>query len=356
MDALLTNLTSHLISFKCINKKNVNIAAEFCFNWLKDNGLQVELIENQGYKMIVASVGGEGPAIILNGHLDVVPAKQEDFTPYVSQGNLLGRGSYDMLGSVAAMMLLFKELAVAPPFHKILLTLVPDEEEGGELGTGFLVDQGLTGDFVICGEPTNLDIAVQTKGVLQLNLEIKGVSSHGSRPWLGENAILKALDTYRKIEGLDLFRTRSQYFSGPSLNLAKIYGGKQINQVADECNVCLDIRYLPNQSPEYIIENIKQIIPEENISIINQRPIVITNPRNKYIVKLIENAEHCGKKIKLFGQDGSSDASFFAKKGIPAIEFGPCGANHHGPGEYVEIASLYVFKDILKKFIYSLND
>ena len=352
MNDQLTALTSRLISFKSINKKNVNLAAEFCYSWLKDNNLEVELLENQGYKIVVATVGGEGPTIILNGHLDVVPAKLEDFNPYVKQGKLFGRGSYDMLGSVAAMMVLFKELAVLTPVNKILLTLVPNEEDGGQLGTGYLVEQGLTGDFVVCGEPTNLNIAVQIKGVLQLSLEIPGISCHGSRPWLGENAILKAVEAYRKIEELNLFKERSQYFLKPSLNLAKISGGKQFNQVADKCSIGLDIRYLPNQDPDNIIENIIKSVPEAKISIVNQRPTVVTDPNNKFIKKLIKNAEHyTDKNIVLFGQDGTSDISFFAKKEIPAVEFGPCGANHHGPGEYVEIESLYIFKDILKRFL-----
>lgn len=355
MNDSIIALASHLISLKCINQKNCNIAAEFCFDWLRNSGLNVQLIENQGYKMVLASVGGGGPKIILNGHFDVVPAKQADFSPYNTEDRLYGRGSYDMLGAVAAMMVLLKELAVSPPGCEILLSLVPNEEDGGELGTGFLVDQGLTGDFVICGEPTNLNIAVQIKGVLQVELRFAGTSSHGCRPWLGENAILKAMEAYRKIEEQDFFKASSQFFSSPSINLAKIHGGHQINQVADICNICLDIRYLPDQDPCEVSNIIKKIAPDAKMSIIGERPALIADIENVLLKKLITSARYYKGNTAIFGQDGSSDTSYFHNNGITSIEFGPSGANHHGPGEYVEIASLHSFKDILRKFIYSIN-
>ncbi|WP_366924215.1 M20/M25/M40 family metallo-hydrolase [Metallumcola ferriviriculae] len=356
MDNILVDLTSQLIRFKTTTKDNVNIAAEYCANWLNRNEVKAEILENQGLKIVLATIGDKGPTIILNGHLDVVPGQTSDFYPRVIGNKLFGRGSYDMLGANAALLLLISELSKLTLGCKVILTLVPDEEVGGKLGTGFLVRKGIRGDIAICAEPTNLNIALQAKGVLQVNLEIEGIAAHGSRPWLGENAILKGLNVYKNIETLDFLKASSQYFLKPSLNLAKIHGGGVVNQVPDSCNLTLDIRYLPGQNPQHILENIKTETPHTKVTVISNAAPVKTNKNNIYLSQLRKDAETIlGRPIKFFGQDGSADTRYFFEVGIPAVEFGPLGANHHGPDEYVEIDSLISFKDILKRFVMNLN-
>lgn len=352
----LIALTCQLIGFASTNPENVNLSADYCANWLNKHGVCAQLLENQGLNSVVATIGNNGPTIILNGHLDVVPGRHLDFTPRIEDGKIIGRGSYDMLGAVAAMMFLATELAAEPPPCRVILTLVPDEEKGGKLGTGFLVGQGVVGDFVICGEPTNLDVAVQAKGILQLNIDVPGVAAHGSRSWLGKNAILAALEIYKTIEALELFQTGNGYFTKPSINLAKIRAGLVYNQVPDSCMISLDIRYLPGQNPQDILKSISKVAPETKITVVAQEPAVETNPENKYVEQLKINTETIlGRKVKLFGQDGSADTRFYTELKIPAVEFGPVGANHHGPEEYVVIESLYVFKKILKQFIMNID-
>lgn len=351
MKESIISLTRRLIEFKTVEKEQVNRSAHYCAEWLIERGVDAQIVEHEGRKSVVAMIGESGPTVVLNGHLDVVPAGSEQFIPYVEEGKIIGRGSFDMLGAVAVMMHVTAELVKQPLSCKVMLALVPDEETGGQKGTGFLVSQGLVGDVVICGETTNLNIAVEAKGILQLQIETNGVSAHGSRPWLGDNAILNALDTYQKIEMLPMFQKSTAYFKQPSLNLARIQAGQAINQVPDRCTMDLDIRYLPGQQPDMIVNEIAQLV-NGTVTVLGEGPPVQTNPEEAAIRQLKESAEKVlGRDVLFFGQDGAADTRFYAAHGIPAVEFGPSGANHHGKNEYVEIDSLMEFSAILQHYI-----
>ncbi|WP_342433450.1 M20/M25/M40 family metallo-hydrolase [Neobacillus sp. FSL H8-0543] len=351
----IISLTTRLIQFETTTKENINLAVDYCSEWLRQRGIETTFINNDGYKSLIAEIGEKGPIIIFNGHLDVVPAEADQFFPFVDDGKIYGRGSFDMLGAVSVMMHAFVELSKKTLPARVILSLVPDEETGGEKGTGYLVENGILGDMVICGETTNLDIAVQAKGILQISLEFLGTASHGSRPWLGENAILKAFHAYKEIERLDLFKEKSQFFDRPSINLARIHGGGAINRVPDRCSLILDIRYLPDQNPEDILDQIRGITDAE-LKIISRGDPVKTNPLNEFVIRLKDTAENVlGSDVRIFGQDGSADTRFYATRGIPAVEFGPRGANHHGKGEYVFINSLLDFKSILIDYVMSYS-
>lgn len=352
MKESIVSLTRKLIEFRTVEKERINAAADYCAEWLAANGVQARVINNEGLKSVVSVIGKEGPTVILNGHLDVVPAGPDQFIPYVAEGKLYGRGSFDMLGSVAVMMHVMAELVQEELPCKVMLVLVPDEEKGGQKGTKYLVEHGMVGDVVICGETTNLDIAVQAKGLLQLEIEIEGVAAHGSRPWLGDNAILNAVETYKRIEALPIFSVSTPYFEHPSLNLARIKAGQAINQVPDCCIMDLDIRYLPGQNPAVLLEEIEGVV-NGKIRVLSEGEPVQTNPDHPLIVQLQQAAEHVsGRPIELFGQHGAADTRFYAARGIPAVEFGPCGANHHGKNEYVDTASLVTFKEVLTDYIF----
>ena len=115
------------------------------------------------------------------------------------------------------------------------------------------------GDFAITGEPTDLHVGIQAKGVLACRLPVHGRAAHGSTPWLGDNAVLKAIDVFRRIESLPFSRESSELFDRPSINLGRINGGDALNKVPDECTMVIDIRYLPNQDPGDILEQIRTI-------------------------------------------------------------------------------------------------
>ena len=94
--------------------------------------------------------------------------------------------------------------------------------------------------------------------MLAVRVQVNGTAAHGSTPWLGDNAILKAHDAFRRIETLPFSRESSDLFDRPSINLARIIGGDAFNKVPDTCTIDVDIRFLPNQDPDEILEQVSR--------------------------------------------------------------------------------------------------
>jgi succinyl-diaminopimelate desuccinylase len=344
---MVIELLKQLISIDSSHKEGANEAVDFCAQWLSLNDLLPRVLENNGYKMLICEVGSGNQTMIFNGHVDVVSAKASQFVPLEKEGKLFGRGSADMKAGVAAMMCAIVELKDRPLGVKLQLQIVSDEEIGGYNCSGYLVEQGYVGNFVICSEPTQLGVALQAKGVLQMDIHVKGMSAHGSRPWQGVNAIEKAYHTYEKIRLLPFASQSSEYYPYPSINLAKIHAGEVYNKVPDECRFSLDIRYLPTQKMEDVLKQIEDIT-EGSIYVHMFAPPIETNLNNPIISLLSTIIEqHIQSNAVFFGQHGTADTVFFAKKGIPAIEFGPSGANWHGDDEYVLIDSVLCYQRIL---------
>src|SRR5919106_810954 len=106
--------------------------------------------------------------------------------------------AFDMKGALAVMLLMLHQLRDQDGV-RLRLGIVSDEESEEEeaRGSDALVAAGFIGDFAITGEPTNLQVGVQAKGVLALRLEARGRSAHGATPWLGDNAVVKAVEVFR---------------------------------------------------------------------------------------------------------------------------------------------------------------
>jgi succinyl-diaminopimelate desuccinylase len=293
------------------------------------------------------------PTVVFHGHIDVVPGRPEQFVPRTDGDRLFGRGAYDMKGGLASMMVATGDLA-AQGDVRVHLVVVSDEEsdEITQRGSDYLVEQGYTGDFAITGEPTDLHIGVQAKGVLAMRIEVSGKSAHGSTPWLGDNAILKAIDVFRQIESMPFSRESSEFFDRPSISLGRIIGGDVINKVPDICAMDVDVRYLPGQDPERILDGVRAI-PDVHVAKVFTREPAIVERSNPY-VQLLASAVAEGTPADRIsvGRDGASDAISFIEAGVPAVEFGPEGAGHHGPEEWVSIPSLARYKTALVEFVH----
>ncbi len=165
-----------------------------------------------------------------------------------------------MKGGLAAMMCALKDLERQDRV-RVRFVCVPDEEseETDDRSTDAIVKRGLGGDFAITGEPTDMHIGVEAKGVLVMRIVVHGRAAHSSTPWLGDNAVLKAIDVFRAIESLPFSRESSEMFDRPSINLGRIAGGEALNMVPDECTMAVDVRYLPGQDPGEILEQVRQI-------------------------------------------------------------------------------------------------
>ncbi|WP_053365265.1 M20 family metallopeptidase [Bacillus sp. FJAT-27245] len=344
---MVLKLLNDLISIDSSSVDGANEAVRFCGDWLRENGLPVSFFENNGYRMLVSEIGSGDFTLVLNGHVDVVAAKAAQFIPYERDGKIFGRGSADMKAGVAAMMSALARLNGRELRIKVQLQIVSDEEIGGFNCTGYLVENGYRGDFAICGEPTGLGIANQAKGVLRTDILATGKPAHGSRPWEGVNAIEKAYGVYREILNLPFACESSDYYEKPSINLAKINAGGAYNVVPDQCMMGFDIRYLPGQDKDEILRQISGIDDVQLIPGMFSKPI--DTDRNHPFLQLLGDVvqRYTALPAHYFGQHGSADTVFFAKYGIPAIEFGPAGGDWHGDEEYVEIESVLAFRNIL---------
>jgi succinyl-diaminopimelate desuccinylase len=355
-------LAERLIRYDTSRVEELVAAAGFVKGWLESRDIEARDLHVGGLPVLIAEVGPRGedsgrevPCVVLHGHLDVVPGQADQFEPRIEDDRLYGRGAYDMKGGLAAMMCALKDLERQDRV-RVRLICVPDEEseELDVRSTDAIVRMGLGGSFAITGEPTDLHIGVEAKGVLAMRIEVHGRAAHSSTPWLGDNAVLKAVDVFRAIESLPFSRQSSELFDRPSINLGRIQGGDALNKVPDTCTMAVDIRYLPGQDPEEILGQVRAI-PEVEVTRTFLHPPVSVSRTNPYVRALREavtRAVH-GDTLSV-GRDGASDAAAFLAAGIPAVEFGPAGAGHHGPEEWVSVSSLARYRRALCDFVRAL--
>lgn len=346
-------LAERLIAYDTSRPEGLDVAAEFVRGWLEEAGLRVDAREHRGMPLIVAEAGPvSGPAVVFHGHLDVVPGFAEQFVPRVEGDRLIGRGAFDMKGALATMLCAMGDVA-GQDAVRVVFACVPDEEseQVDDRATEAFVRDGLGASFAITGEPTDLHVGVQSKGLLAVQLEVRGKAAHGSTPWLGDNAVLKAHDVFRRIETLPFSRQSSELFDRPSINLSRISGGDAINKVPDRCLIDVDIRYLPGQDAGEILEQVAALPGVEIVQTLERVPAVVA-PDDPYVLALREAAGASGDSASLsVGRDGASDAQYFLDAGIPAVEFGPVGGGHHGPEEWVSIESLADYRRALGGFV-----
>ena len=351
-------LTEKLIAYDTSQPEEIRQAAGFVKGWLEARDIEARQIDVRGLPVTIAEVGpSDGPTVLLHGHIDVVPGRPGQFEPRSDGERLVGRGAYDMKGALAAMLLALHDMRDRAEV-RIRLGVVPDEEseEETERGSDQLVREGFVGDFVITGEPTDMHIGIQAKGVLAMRLEVSGRAAHGATPWLGENAILRALGVFRAIESLPFAQQSSELFDRPSINLGRILGGDALNKVPDTCVIDVDIRHLPEQDPSAILGEVRELPGAKVISTFVRPPASVD--RDSVFVRTLSDAAapHLGGEVLSVGRDGASDAVSFLRAGIPAVEFGPVGGGHHGPEEWVSVPSLADYRKALTDFIAGLPE
>ena len=112
----------------------------------------------------------------------------------------------------------------------------------------------------------------------------------------------------------------------------------------------VDVRYLPGQSPDEVLRQVRSLDPKARVEVLLARPPADVSPDHVLVQALLGAASRYEPSATSVGRDGASDAVAFLEVGVPAVEFGPRGAGHHGPEEYVEIASLPPYRQALVEF------
>ncbi|MEK6614767.1 MAG: M20 family metallopeptidase, partial [Bacteroidota bacterium] len=314
----------------------------------------VEKISNEGKNILVVTFrpNHRTPIVFLNGHLDVVPADLSQFLPVKKGGRLYGRGSYDMKGGCAVMIGLIEYFAREKQKPDVGFMFVSDEEFSGA-SSRFLYEQGYCPKLFIPVEPTNLDLVIETKGILWMEGTISGLPAHGSMPWLGKNPIEIFHRGLEKFYKLFPPLRRAQWRT--SANLGEVHSGDCYNRVPPELNFKIDVRYVPDEDPSVIVRKIKSCFSRQTLWKIDkcQPP----HPKAKDMT-LIQQLQSTGKvlgfDLKYTRAPFCTDARFFAAGGIPSVVFGPKGADMHGDQEYVDLRSLQDVYSILRHFLVSV--
>jgi succinyl-diaminopimelate desuccinylase len=351
-------LAERLIGYETSRPEAIVAAAQFVKGWLDVSGIAVSEIDHHGLPVLVAEVGAredKAPCVVFHGHLDVVPGLAEQFSARIEGDRLIGRGAYDMKGGLAAMLCALRDVTDDRSV-RVRMVVVPDEEseELDERSTDAIVARGLGGNFAITGEPTDLHIGIQAKGVLAMRIAVHGRAAHSSTPWLGDNAVLKAVDVFRTIETLPFSRESSEMFDRPSINLSRIEGGDAMNKVPDLATIAVDVRYLPGQDPGDILAQVRAI-PGIDVARTFIHPAVGVSRHDPYVRGLCDAARRSIQgEVTSVGRDGASDAASFIEAGISAVEFGPTGGGHHGPDEWVSLRSLAEYRRALVEFVRAL--
>ncbi len=319
--------------------------------------------------------------MILNGHVDVVPAGNRDqwswdpFGGEITDTQILGRGASDMKAGVACLLYAVRILKDSGAELKgnIRLHIVSDEESGSQYGTKWLCSQGYAkdADAVMIAEPTsNWTIESGQKGGLHVVLKAVGESAHGSLGnYKGDNAILKLnkvlphIDLLTKIKGnfpdylLEALETSKQVaekaigipgagevIGHVSANVGLIQGGRRPNMVPDYCEATIDCRLPYGADHDEIEAAVQEMIRVSGVEGVSYElrwssEANVTLNDTALVKALKKNAEEVwGFTVYPAWQWACSDAREYRYLGIPTIQYGPSNTGGiHAPNENVDI-------------------
>lgn len=288
-----------------------------------------------------------GPSVMLNSHLDVVPAgsgwTSPPFRPTLRDGRLYGRGAADAKGPLAAMACAAIDLVRGPDrdrLHGEVVFSAVSQEEGDSAGARHLVPRlrrdGRLPDAVIVGEPTGMRLLTAHKGSVRPVIEVVGVAAHAANPGAGVNAVTAA--------GLLLDRL-GEYAAGlaahghpllgaPTCTPVFIAGGEAPNAVPERCRITLDRRMLPGETPQSVLATIDAVLADFNTgghgahaSVVECAPSTggpSETPQDHPFVQLCQRAlAAAGADDALGGLTVNCDMTHFRAAGVPALVCGP---------------------------------
>jgi succinyl-diaminopimelate desuccinylase len=357
---MLIQILKKLITFKTVTRNFYE--TKRALNWIKNftKSLPVyhkEIIINGFTSLIITTQNTKRPKLFLQAHIDVVPASEKLFSPKVKNHRLYGRGAWDMKFAIACYLQILKELGKNLKNYDFGIMITSDEEIGGENGVKALLEKGYS--CRVCVLPDGGDwgkIDIAAKGVWHLKIESYGKSAPASRPWKGKNAVLnliRFLDLLKEKFPKEPCKIKNHYHN--TINIGQLNGGKVANQVPDFAEALVDIRFIP----ETKIEDLRKLVRQtkKNFPNIKIQELILAESYkvdydNNYFKEFVSlYKKYLGQKLRFTFNHGSSDARFFAKKGIPVILTAPKGGGTHSENEFVDLKSLETFYRVLKQFV-----
>jgi acetylornithine deacetylase/succinyl-diaminopimelate desuccinylase family protein len=356
-------LTQELIRINSENPPgNEGEVAKFIKDFLDELKISTEIIEFEKNRFDVIASIGNGKGLMFNGHMDTVPVggnwKYDPFEGKIVEGKIYGRGASDMKGGIAAILTAVKNLSKEKFKKKLLLTFVADEEVALK-GSEYLIKnrKEIFKDvkYGIIGECTDIRIRIAQKGIVHVKVKFKGKAAHGSKPELGDNAIYKAADFIQELRKLieRLKNKKNPLLGSGTINVGTINGGTKINVVPDFCNIEVDRRIIPGETPNYAIKQIRKILKKlklkADIELETNSRLPMQLSKNLELIRILKSIT----KANLVGESGYTEAElFYRDAGVPCVSFGP-GTSElaHTANEYILIKNLKRATKIYEKII-----
>ena len=306
---------------------------------VKDYGMQsiTNLIVRRRY-------GQNGSVIALNAHGDVVPPG-EGWThgPYsgtVESGRLYGRAAAVSKSDFASYTYAVRALeACAAGLLKggVELLFTYDEEFGGELGPGWLLEKGLTKPDYLIAAGFSYQVVTAHNGCLQMEVTVHGKMAHAAIPHTGVDAlqgavrILNAL--YEQNQRYKAITSKVEGITHPYLNVGRIEGGTNTNVVPGKVVLKLDRRMIPEENPAEVEADVRRVIAEAAASMpgitVDIKRLLLADSwkpdaRNAPLVQAIQRhgGELFGEPIPTSGTPLYTDVRLFGAHGIPAVIYG----------------------------------
>jgi acetylornithine deacetylase len=304
--------------------------------------------------------------LIFEAHTDTVSTSGMSIPPHdpvVSNGCLYGRGSCDTKAGLAAMMhalVYLKQEGIVPPCE-IWVVAAADEEHSFR---GVLkLCEGLEASAAVVAEPTDLRLAVASKGVLRWRICCRGKAAHSSKPHLGVSAITNMARVILALEADSQEQARKVHplLGPPTCSVGLIQGGRQINFVPDFCAIEIDRRLLPGEEIPNVLAHYQQLLDtHREWDAYMEKPMLEDNaletPSSAPLVSCASDVlGGLGLPAEPLGVPYGSDASKLSRAGVPSVIFGPGNIDQaHAAVEWVDCGQVEqafcFYRELMKRF------
>ena len=373
----LARLLSEMIRINTVSPPgNEKDLALYIAGILRSNGLEPTIQDLGDNRANIFCEIGEGDEcrLILNGHLDVVPAegewKHDPFESRIDGEYLYGRGACDMKAGLACMLQAFIDTAKEESRLKgrLKIFFVTDEETSNLGLRSYISEYGekdrlsAKRNYALIGEPTDLNVCNSHYGVERYWINVHGVSAHSSKPELGVNAISGAAAIVDSLSGYHKeLRSRVTEWGSPSCAVTMIEGGEKQNSIPVLCSLFLDRRTVPGEDGGQVAKEVEQWIASHADM---HGCTCSVEPFFSFASGLLdERSGFLGKAKEIVGQQtdlvfpAGCEQAIFISGGYDAIVLGPGSIEMaHKIDEYVPLEELEKAVDIYEKFISILLD
>ncbi len=359
------SMLEKLISCKSITP-NDDGCQSIISDFLKKFGFEINIIEKSGVSNLIATYGNKSPRLAFVGHTDVVPIGQIDkwnsppFELHEDDGTLFGRGTSDMKGSIASMLIAIEELLEATKdINGSLMVILTSDEEGPAIhGIQSLVKEELKDieiDFCLVGEPSckeNLGDTIKNgrRGSLSGSLEIRGVQGHIAYPQNARNPIHLLSPVLEKLINQE-YDKGNEYFPATSFQVSNINSGAGAsNIIPGLLTMDFNFRYSTETDADSLKSSVISILDSEGVDY----SIKWSHSGEPYLSRNSRLLDVCSKAVQKITNNnatistdgGTSDGRFMAKICDDVIEFGLVNKSIHKINESTTLKNIVMLKDI----------